>query len=154
MTTHDGAWRTGRRTDEMSTTTRKAIAAGRIGTRPGDSGGRRMLERADGYLSRAGGAPGLGDQYRELYHAALRGAAALLAEKETGVRRPTRNAWLRIAKADSGYGEWVSYFTAVSGVVAALETAGRTVDADEVALLHDRVQAFLNRVEQDLIADS
>lgn len=113
-----------------------------------------MLERADGYLSRAGGSPSPADQYREIYHAALRGAAALLAERETGVRRPSRNAWLRLAKAAPAYGEWVAYFTAISGVVAALETTGRTVDEGEVTVLHGRVQGFLNRVERDLIANS
>ncbi|KXP00477.1 hypothetical protein AXK58_01115 [Tsukamurella tyrosinosolvens] len=116
----------------------------------GESGAARILDRADQFLARAGGSPAPADQYREIYHAALRGAAALLAERETGVRRPTRNAWLRLAKAAPGYAEWVAYFTSVSGVVAALETTARTVSADEVAVLHARVQTFLNSVEADL----
>ena len=68
-------------------------------SRAGESGAARILDRADQFLARAGGSPAPADQYREIYHAALRGAAALLAERETGVRRPTRNAWLRLAKA-------------------------------------------------------
>ncbi|MET9327049.1 SAV_6107 family HEPN domain-containing protein [Tsukamurella sp. NPDC003166] len=118
--------------------------------RVGESGAARILDRADQFLARAGGSPAPADQYREIYHAALRGAAALLAERETGVRRPTRNAWLRLAKAAPGYAEWVAYFTSVSGVVAALETTARTVSAEEVAVLHGRVQSFLNSVESDL----
>ncbi len=118
--------------------------------RTGESGASRILDRADQFLARAGGSPAPADQYREIYHAALRGAAALLAERETGVRRPTRNAWLRLAKAAPGYAEWVAYFTAVSGVVAALETTARSVSAEEVAVLHARVQTFLNSVEADL----
>lgn len=118
--------------------------------RMGESGAARILDRADQFLARAGGSPAPADQYREIYHAALRGAAALLAERETGVRRPTRNAWLRLAKAAPGYAEWVAYFTSVSGVVAALETTARTVSADEVEILHARVQTFLNSVESDL----
>ncbi|BDD82100.1 hypothetical protein TPB0596_18630 [Tsukamurella pulmonis] len=118
--------------------------------RMGESGAARILDRADQFLARAGGSPAPADQYREIYHAALRGAAALLAERETGVRRPTRNAWLRLAKAAPGYAEWVAYFTAVSGVVAALETTARSVSAEEVAVLHGRVQTFLNSVESDL----
>lgn len=114
------------------------------------SGAARILERADQFLARAGGSPEPADQYREIYHAALRGAAALLAVRETGVRRPTRNAWLRLAKAAPGYAEWVAYFTSVSGVVAALETTARDVTADEVATLHGRVQTFLNLIEADL----
>ncbi|CAM3768092.1 MULTISPECIES: SAV_6107 family HEPN domain-containing protein [Tsukamurella] len=124
----------------------------RVGSRRvvGQSGAARILDRADQFLARAGGSPALADQYREIYHAALRGAAALLAEREKGVRRPTRNAWLRLAKAAPGYAEWVAYFTSVSGVVAALETTARSVTADEVATLHERVQTFLNLVESDL----
>ena len=118
--------------------------------RMGESGAARILDRADQFLARAGGSPAPADQSREIYHAALRGAAALLAERETGVRRPTRNAWLRLAKAAPGYAEWVAYFTAVSGVVAALETTARSVSAEEVAVLHGRVQTFLNSVESDL----
>lgn len=118
--------------------------------RMGESGAARILDRADQFLARAGGSPAPADQYREIYHAALRGAAALLAERETGVRRPTRNAWLRLAKAAPGYAEWVAYFTSVSGVVAALETTARSVTAEDVAVLHARVQTFLNSVESDL----
>ena len=118
--------------------------------RMGESGAARILDRADQFLARAGGSPAPADQYREIYHAALRGAAALLAERETGVRRPARNAWLRLAKAAPGYAEWVAYFTSVSGVVAALETTARTVTAEDVAVLHARVQTFLNSVESDL----
>ena len=66
------------------------------------------------------------------------------------MRRPTRNAWLRLAKAAPAYAEWVAYFTSVSGVVAALETTARTVSAEEEAVLHGRVQSFLNFVESDL----
>ncbi|MGC5023424.1 SAV_6107 family HEPN domain-containing protein [Tsukamurella sp. DT100] len=120
------------------------------GRRMGESGAARILDRADQFLARAGGSPSPADQYRDIYHAALRGAAALLAERETGVRRPTRNAWLRLAKAAPGYAEWVAYFTSVSGVVAALETTARSVSAEEVAVLHGRVQTFLNSVEADL----
>ncbi|WP_019204249.1 SAV_6107 family HEPN domain-containing protein [Tsukamurella sp. 1534] len=120
------------------------------GRKVGESGAARILDRADQFLARAGGSPAPADQYREIYHAALRGAAALLAARETGVRRPTRNAWLRLAKAAPGYAEWVAYFTSVSGVVAALETSARTVTAEEVATLHGRVQTFLNQVEADL----
>ncbi|GAB3127790.1 hypothetical protein GCM10027289_05770 [Tsukamurella serpentis] len=123
------------------------VASGR---RVGESGAARILDRADQFLARAGGSPAPADQYREIYHAALRGAAALLAERETGVRRPTRNAWLRLAKAAPGYAEWVDYFTVVSGVVAALETTARSVSAVEVSELHSRVQIFLNAIESDL----
>ncbi|MDF0532030.1 SAV_6107 family HEPN domain-containing protein [Tsukamurella sp. 8F] len=131
----------------------RASRTGRARAASTRTGSLAMLDRADQFLSRAGGEAPTEDQFREIYLAALRGAAAVLAERETGVRRPSRNAWLRLAKAAPAYQEWASYFTAVSGVVAALETtSGRTVSHDEVATLHARVQTFLNAVEADLEA--
>ncbi len=129
-----------------------AVRSGR-GARRGSLG---MLDRADQFLSRAGGEKRPEDQYREIYLAALRGAAAVLAERETGARRggASRNAWVRLAKAAPAYSEWVSYFTKISGVVAALEVAsGHTVTVGDVAALHARVQTFLNLVEDGLKAD-
>ncbi|WP_345001901.1 SAV_6107 family HEPN domain-containing protein, partial [Tsukamurella soli] len=128
--------------------------AARGGVRRGSLG---MLDRADQFLSRAGGAPRPEDQYREIYLAALRGAAAVLAERETGARRgsASRNAWVRLAKVAPAYAEWVSYFTAVSGLVAALEVAsGRSVSDGDVAALHARVQTFLNLIEDELAPQS
>lgn len=124
------------------------------GAGPGSYRARQALARAEDLYMAAMGEDDVGDHFRMLYLAALRGAAAVIEWHGAGgaQRRRTRNAWLLLASVPGEWARWGEYFAAFSGRRAAVEAgAAHRVTPEDADELFRGVGRFLDCV-QELVA--
>lgn len=110
-----------------------------------------LLRRADALLSEAAGTSDPAERFCSAYVGALRGAAAVLAAAEGsgGVHRPrSRNAWVLMARAETGFAAWADYFAGYSALRADLEAGiSRTIASVDADGFYAEVGRFLFDVE-------
>jgi len=111
-----------------------------------------LVEQARAMLRDAEHAGESGEQFRLAHLAALRGAAALFAERARPAgRRRLVSAWVLVEAVAPELAEWSAYFAGTAGKRAAVEAGARSVVSQREA--DDQVHAaeqFLVLVEQSL----
>ena len=112
-----------------------------------------LLAQARAVLGEAGLTTDVGERFRLAHLAALRVAAAVLAERgrPASARRRLMNVWVLIDTVAPEYGEWARYFAAGAPVRAAVEAGSRNaVSAREADDQIRAAHAFLDLVEPAL----
>lgn len=111
-----------------------------------------LVEQARAMLREAERQADPGERFRLAHLAALRGAAALFAERARPVgRRRLVSAWVLVDAVAPELSEWSAYFAGTAGKRAAVEAGARSAVSDRDAI--DQVHAadqFLLLVEQSL----
>lgn len=111
-----------------------------------------LVEQARGVLREAERQSEPSERFRLAHLAALRGTAALFAERARPVgRRRLVSAWVLVDAVAPELAEWSAYFAGTAGKRAAVEAGARSIVSDRDAT--DQVRAadqFLLLVEQSL----
>ncbi|MGH8960299.1 MAG: SAV_6107 family HEPN domain-containing protein [Jatrophihabitantaceae bacterium] len=112
-----------------------------------------LLERARGVLVEAAAADGPDERFRLAHLAALRTAAAVLADRgrPASARRRLISAWVLIESVAPEYAEWAGYFAAGAAGRAAIEAGATHVVSSRAA--DDQLRsawAFLDVVQARL----
>lgn len=111
-----------------------------------------LVEQARGMLREAERQSDPSERFRLAHLAALRGTAALFAERARPVgRRRLVSAWVLVDAVAPELAEWSAYFAGTAGKRAAVEAGARSIVSDRDAT--DQVRAadqFLLLVEQSL----
>ena len=111
-----------------------------------------LVEQARGMLREAERQGEPGERFRLAHLAALRGTAALFAERARPAgRRRLVSAWVLVDAVAPELSEWSAYFASTAGKRAAVEAGARGVVSDRDAT--DQLRAadqFLVLVEQSL----
>src|SRR5215471_2456756 len=93
-----------------------------------------LVEQARGMLREAEQQPDPGERFRLAHLAALRGAAALFAERARPVgRRRLVSAWVLVDAVAPELSEWSAYFAGTAGKRAAVEAGARSAVSDRDA---------------------
>jgi SAV_6107-like HEPN len=100
-----------------------------------------LLGRADAALAEARAADAAADRFSLAHLAALRGAAALLADRgrPSAQRRRLVSAWVLVEAIAPEFGEWAEYFAAGAPARAAIEAGALRVVSARAA--DDQVRA-------------
>jgi hypothetical protein len=109
-----------------------------------------LFDRARGVLAEAAAADSVDERFRLAHLAALRTAAAVLAERgrPASARRRLVSAWVLIESVAPEYADWAGYFAAGAARRAAIEAgATRVVSAREANDQLRSAWAFLEVVE-------
>lgn len=129
------------------------MSAGQV--RAGRAGGHEqalvLLGRARGVLAEAGAADSRDERFRLAHLAALRTAAAVLADRgrPAATRRRLISAWVLIESIASEFADWAAYFAAGAASRAAIEAgATQVVSAREADDQLRAAWAFLDVVER------
>ncbi|HEY2271761.1 MAG TPA: SAV_6107 family HEPN domain-containing protein [Jatrophihabitantaceae bacterium] len=112
-----------------------------------------LIGQARLVLGEAAAATDLGERFRLAHLAALRIAAAVLAERgrPASARRRLMSVWVLIDSVAPEYADWARYFAAGAPVRAAIEAGSRTAVSSREA--DDQLRAaaeFLDLVEPEL----
>jgi len=112
-----------------------------------------LLEQARAVLAEAATAEEIDDRFRLAHLAALRVAAAVLAERgrPASARKRLVNVWVLLDRVAPEYVEWSAYFAAGATVRAAVEAGARSAVTARAA--DDELRAagdFLVLVERSL----
>lgn len=121
-----------------------------IASGPGRFRAREALRRAEELYMAAIGEDDNGDQFRTLYLAALRGAAAVIELHAEGApRRRSRNAWVLLSAVPGEWARWGGYFAGFSSRRAAVEAgAAHRVTEEDSDELFRSVGQFLDQVQE------
>lgn len=120
---------------------------------PTSGSSRVLLQRAHAALDEARCCPDLGERFRLAHLAALRTAAAVLAERgrPAAARRRLTSVWVLIDAVAPEFADWARYFAAGAAIRAAVEAGAQHGVSARRA--DDQVRAageFLDLVEQTL----